>query len=412
MFELMLCATLTVLPDYLIRRIFQGKRFGKEITLYSVWYELRYGISACLILTISLITSIFYFHPATGNVISFFRTVPVLTEKVGRVAEVYVGIREQVKAGQPLFKLDTSEEEASAETARRKIAEADAALELAKTQLAGASAQVDEAQSAYQQAADELATKEELLAKNASTVAEREVEKLRVLVQGREAGVQAALANKQSFEAQISSVLPAQKASAQAQLAQTQVELDKAVVRAGVDGYLEQFTLRKGDIVNPVLRPAGVLIPSEAGRKTLQAGFNQIEAQVIKEGMIAEVTCAGKPWTIIPMVITQVQNVVAAGQVRGTDQLIDAQQVAAPGTITAYLEPLYAGGLEGLPPGSSCIANAYTSNEERLSSDKDLTDTQRFFLHAVDAVGLVHAMILRLQAVMLPVQTLVLSGGH
>jgi multidrug resistance efflux pump len=219
MLELMLCSALTVLPDYLIRRIFQGKRFGKEITLYSVWYELCYGISACLILTISLITTIFYFHPATGNVISFFRTVPVLTEKVGRVAEVYVGVREQVKAGQPLFKLDTSEQEASAETARRKIAEAEAALELAKTQLAGASAQVDEAQSAYQQSADELATKEELLAKNASTVAEREIEKLRVLVQGREAGVQVALANKQSFEAQISSVLPAQKASAEAQLA-------------------------------------------------------------------------------------------------------------------------------------------------------------------------------------------------
>src|SRR5262245_10008193 len=175
MLELMLCATLTVLPDYLIRRIFQGKRFGKEITLYSVWFELRYGISACLILTISLITAIFYFHPATSNVVSFFRTVPVLPEGSGRVEEVYVGIREQVKAGQPLFKLDTSEEEAAAETARRKIAETDAALELAKTQLAGASAQVDEAQSAYQQAADELATKQELLAKNASTVAEREV---------------------------------------------------------------------------------------------------------------------------------------------------------------------------------------------------------------------------------------------
>ena len=31
-------------------------------------------------------------------------------------------------------------------------------------------------------------------------------------------------------------------------------------------------------------------------------------------------------------------------------------------------------------------------------------------LHAVDALGLVHAMILRLQAVVLPVKTLVLSG--
>jgi multidrug resistance efflux pump len=410
MLELMLCSALTVLPDYLVRRYVQGKRFGREITLYSVWFELRYGISACVILTVSLITAIFYFHPATGNVVSFFRTVAVLPEGIGRVSQVYVGIREQVKAGEPLFKLDTSQQEAAAETARRKIAETEAAIELAKTQLAGASAQVDEAQSAYQQAADELATKEELLAKNASTVTVREIEKLRVLVQGREAGVAAALANKQSFDAQIVSVLPAQKASADAQLAQAQVELDKAVVRAGFDGYLEQFTLRKGDIVNPLMRPAGVLIPQEAGRKAIQAGFNQIEAQVIRVGMLAEITCAAKPWTIIPMVVTQVQNVVASGQVRASDQLIDARQAAGPGTITAYLEPLYEGGIDDLPPGSNCIANAYTSNEERLATDKDLSGTQRFFLHAVDAVGLVHALILRLQAVVLPVQTLVLSG--
>jgi hypothetical protein len=31
-------------------------------------------------------------------------------------------------------------------------------------------------------------------------------------------------------------------------------------------------------------------------------------------------------------------------------------------------------------------------------------------LHAVDAVGLVHAMLLRVQALVLPVKTLVMSG--
>ena len=142
MLELLLCSMLTIVPDYLFRRYAQGKRFGKEITLYSVWFELRYGISACLILTISLITTIFYFHPSTTNAISLFRALPVLPEGNGRVEEVYVGLREKVKAGQPLFKLDTSQEEAAAETARRRIAETDAELALAKTQLAGADAQV------------------------------------------------------------------------------------------------------------------------------------------------------------------------------------------------------------------------------------------------------------------------------
>ena len=79
----------TIFPDYLFRRYVQGRRFGKEITFYSVWFELRWGITACLILTVSLITVIFYNHPSTTNVTLFFRTVPIVPETNGRVAEVY-----------------------------------------------------------------------------------------------------------------------------------------------------------------------------------------------------------------------------------------------------------------------------------------------------------------------------------
>ena len=34
-----------------------------------------------------------------------------------------------------------------------------------------------------------------------------------------------------------------------------------------------------------------------------------------------EVTCAAKPWTIIPMVVTEVRDHVAAGQFRGGEQI-------------------------------------------------------------------------------------------
>ena len=325
--------------------------------------------------------------------------------------EVYVEFQHTVKAGDPIFKLDSSEQEAALLTAQRRVAETDAAFELAKTELAGAGAKIQEAESAYQQAVDELATKTELQRRNASTVAEREIERLQNVVNGRQAAVAAAIASNQSVEAQISSLLPAQKASAEAALAQAQVELDKMVVRAGVGGRLEQFTLRKGDIVNPFMRSAGVLIPTEAGRVGLVAGFSQLEAQVMKAGMVAEVTCISKPLTIIPMVVTSVQDLIAAGQVQASDRLIDPQQVVQPGTITVFMEPLFAGGFDGVPPGSSCIANAYTNNHDRLD-DPDLGTGQWVFLHVIDTVGVVHAIILRIQALLLPVQTLVLSGGH
>lgn len=411
MIELLLCSAITVLPDFLYRRFVQGKKIGREITLYSVWFELRYGITACLALTITLFTLILYFHPATSNAVSFYRTVPVLPEGSGRVEEVLVKVRDKVKAGQPIFQLDSSEQKAALETARRRLSEVDAAVELAKTQLVVSDAQIEEAQSAYQQAVDELATKTELMKRDSPSVARREIEKLQNIVNGRQASLSGAIANKQTIETQISSILPAQKASAEAQLAQAQVELDKMTVRAGIDGTLEQFTLRKGDIVNPLMRPAGVLVPSDAGRWGLIAGFNQLEAQVMSVGMVAEVTCVSKPMTIIPMVVTDVQELIATGQVRASDQLIDTQQVARPGTITVYLEPLFQGGFEGIPPGSSCIANAYTDNYEMLHT-QDLSTPTRLYLHLIDTVGIVHAIVLRIQALLLPVKTLVFSGGH
>jgi multidrug resistance efflux pump len=410
MLELLLCAFFTILPDYLVRRYAQGKRIGKEITLYSVWFELRWGIVACLMLTVGLITVIFYNHPSTTSATLFYRTVPILPETNGRVAEVYVdGVTGEVKQGTPIFRLDSSTQEAAAEAARRKIAEVEAALVTAQTDVLAAEGKIQEARSAHQQAVDELATKQEIYRRNPGAVAVRDIERLQVVVQGRQGGINAATAAKSAAEAQISTLLPAQKASAEAALAQAEVELRKTVVRAGVNGRVEQFTLRVGDIVNPFMRPAGILIPEGAGRKAIMAGFGQIEAQVMRLGMVAEVTCISKPWTVIPMVVTQVQDFIAAGQIRTGEQLLDAQQVVRPGTILVFLEPLYEGGLEGVTPGSSCIANAYTSNHDLIASGQ-IGTAKGLVLHAVDAVGLVHAMILRIQALVLPIQTLVFSG--
>jgi multidrug resistance efflux pump len=409
MLELMLCSMLTILPDYLYRRYVQGKRFGKEITLYSVWFELRWGITACLILTVCLITVIFYNHPSTKNVTLFFRTVPILPETNGRVAEIFVGNSGPIAKGAPIFRLDNSKQEAAVETARRKIAETDAQMALARVDVTKAEGQLKEARSNHQQTLDELEAKQELYRRNPGNVPFREIERLQERAKGQLGAIDAATASKQSIEERISSLLPAEKASAEAELNQAQVELDKTVVRAGVSGRVEQFFLRVGDIVNPLMRPAGILIPDGAGQRGLQAGFGQIEAQIMKEGMIAEATCVSKPFTVIPLVVTNVQDFIAAGQFRGGEQLIDAQQVTRPGTLLVFLEPLYKGGLEGVTPGSSCIANAYSNNHDVIVA-KDTGTLRAIWLHAVDALGLVHALILRLQALVIPFQTLVFSG--
>ena len=409
MLELLLCSMLTIFPDYLYRRLVQGKRLGKEITFFSVWFELRWGIVSCLMLTLSLITLIFYFHPSTNTATLFFRTVPILPEASGRVAEVRLDFSAPVEKDALIFRLDSAKQEAALETARRKIAEVDAAMVAAQTDVLKAEGQIQEAKSAHQQALDELQVKSELQRRNPGIVAQRDIEKLQVLVDGRQGSLDAANAAKQSSVLRISTLLPAEKASAQAALEQAQVDYDKTFIRAGVAGRVEQFLLRVGDIVNPLMRPAGILIPEGAGQRGLQAGFGQIEAQVLRPGMVAEAACVSKPWTIIPMIVTNVQNYIAAGQFRGGEQLIDVENAAKPGSIAVFLEPLYNGGLEGVTAGSSCLVNAYTSNHELISSGK-LSGAQNFGLHAIDAVGLVHAMLLRIQALLLPIKTLVLSG--
>ena len=409
MLELLFCSMLTILPDYLFRRFVQGKRFGKEITLYSVWFELRWGITTCLILTIALILTVFYNHPATSNVTFFYRTIPILPQINGRVAEVLVDYSGHVEKGATIFKLDDSTQRAAVETARRKVEEVDAAMAVAQADVTKAEHQLDEANSSYQTALYELETKEGVRKLDPGALPGREIGRLQTVVQGRKAAVSAATAARDAAEEKLSTQLPAEKTSAEAALDQAQVELSKTVIRAGVSGRVEQFTLRPGDIVNPLMRPAGVLIPDDAGRY-LAAGFGQIEAQIMKVGMIAEVTCISKPFTVIPMVVTGLQGYIAAGQVRGGEQLLDPQQVKQPGTLIAFLEPLYIGGLDGVTPGSSCIANAYSNNHDEIVAP-ETGAIRRVALHAVDGLALVHALLLRIQALVLPFQTLVF-GGH
>jgi multidrug resistance efflux pump len=409
MLELMFCSLLTILPDYLYRRYGQGKRIGKEITFYSVWFELRWGITGCIILTVALITTVFYNHPSTTSATLFFRTIPILPETNGRVAEIFIGNSGPITKGAPIFRLDNSKQEAAVETSRRKIVEVDAQMALARVDVTKAEGQLKEARSNHQQTVDELEAKQELYRRNPGNVPFREIERLQERATGQLGSIDAAAAAKQSIEERLSTLLPAEKASAEAALNQAQVDLDKTVVRAGVSGRVEQFFLRVGDIVNPLMRPAGILIPEGAGQQGLQAGFGQIESQIMKPGMIAEATCVSKPFTVIPMVVTSVQDYIAAGQFRGGEQLIDAQQVARPGTLLVFLEPLFKGGLDGVTPGSSCIANAYSNNHDIIVA-KGTGTLRAIMLHVVDALALVHALILRLQALVLPFQTLIFSG--
>src|SRR3954447_19035629 len=113
-------------------------------------------------LTVGLITVIFYFHPSTSTATLFYRTVPIVPETTGRVAEVNFNLSAPVKKGDVIFRLDNSNQEAVLETARRKIGEVDAALTAVQADVLKAEGQITEAKGSYQQASDDLDVKREL----------------------------------------------------------------------------------------------------------------------------------------------------------------------------------------------------------------------------------------------------------
>ncbi len=412
MLEVLLCSLFTILPDYLYRKYRQGKRWGKEITFFTMWYELRWGITACLILTVSLVTLVFYYHPSTTSATPLFRTVSILPEGSGRVQHVFVKNHQQIKAGTAIFSMYDDSQMAVIEKAEAQIKEVEAEFPTAYAQLNVAKSSVKQAHSAYMRAKNEYDRKKGLQLQGQHLISASEVQRLADTVSIKMAGLNAAKANQTSAQAKIDTILPAKKTSAKEVLDSAIVEEGKRTVYAHIDGELQQFALQPGDYVNPILRPAGILVPTNgfaSGKEGVQAGFNQLAASVLKVGTYAEITCLSKPFTIIPMKVASIQNVIATGQLRANDTLLDVRDRGRPGTLTVLLKPLYEGGLDGVIPGTQCIANAYSYHHELIASG-ELGTAEVIYLHMVDAVGIVHAIILRFQALLLPVKVLVFSG--
>ncbi|ALO35762.1 secretion protein HlyD [Colwellia sp. MT41] len=412
MFEVFLCSLITILPDYLFRKYRQGKTWGKEITFFTMWYELRWGISACVILTISLVTLIFYYHPSTSNATPMFRTVSIMPERGGRVQYVFVENHQKVKAGTALFSMYDESQVAAIDKADAKVKQVEAEFSTANAQLVIAMSNVEQANSSYMRAKNEYDRKKKLSLKGINIISASEVQKMADTVAINKAGLSAAKANQASAQAVIDIVLPAKRASALKELDSFIVDKAKRTVYAHIDGELQQFALQPGDFVNPMIRAAGILVPTSgaaSGKEAVQAGFNQLSANVIKVGTFAEITCLSKPFIIIPMKVASVQSVIATGQIRAVETLLDIQERARPGTLTVKLVPLYEGGLDGVIPGTKCIANVYSYHDELINSGT-LSTIESVYFHMVDAVGVVHAMILRIQALLLPVKGLVFSG--
>ena len=204
--------------------------------------------------------------------------------------------------------------------------------------------------------------------RNNTVVSEQELERLQTAVTGAESQHAAAIASLDGAKLRQSTLLPAQLETARAVLREAEAEISKSTVFAEVDGTVTQFLLKPGDIVNPILRPAGILVPEVTGQGRFIAAFGQISASVLKPGMLVEITCASKPLTIVPMVVDDVQDAIAAGQFRPGG--CAAGSAGSSATWYSYSVPstYFPKHLESIPPGSACVGVAYTSRAKEIDA--------------------------------------------
>ncbi len=213
---------------------------------------------------------------ATGTV-KPLNQVEVGTEVSGTIETVLADYNDQVKRGQVLARLDTAQLEA-------KKRQTEASLALAQARVREAEATLKETRQKFQRAQRLVQTK--LISQEALEAAE------------------AALLRA---EAALASAL-AQVAATQAQLDENQRMLEKAVIRAPIDGIVLQRQVEPGQTVAASLQTPVLFVLAETLRQmALHVAVDEADVGQVKEGQTATFTVDAYPDRRFQAVIAQVR---------------------------------------------------------------------------------------------------------
>ncbi len=220
-------------------------------------------------------------HPATNNAYLQANYVWISPRIDGQVSEINVVDNQLVKEGDVLFKLDPSSYQAEVQAAQ-------ANLVLVQHEIAAGKARVDAAQSLVtaQNAVVEIAQQKSdrskpLVATNVvPELTGIELEQTLAEEQAKLASDQANLVVAQQ-EYGTPETIKAQLEKAQALVDLAKLNLEWTVVRAPADGYVTDFALRVGDVV----QSADSLFPFvETDAWWVQANFKETSVDRIKSG--------------------------------------------------------------------------------------------------------------------------------
>ncbi|MEL7470128.1 MAG: biotin/lipoyl-binding protein [Pseudomonadota bacterium] len=370
-----------------IIRYFQLKRRGEAMT---VW-NMRTSVFLWAIMAFMLFLVIFYFHPKSYSGLLPFRTISVVAQTSGPVTELDVRNGQRVAAGDLLFRIESSTQEAALKQAQAELAKLDAEETKAADNLKVAEARLIETESSLEKLRVDLDNARQLLERNVGT--QDAVRELFSAVTVAEAEYAAALAQVDFAETDLNEALPARRAAAAAAVEAAQVAQAQTEVRSFADGVVTQLAMSVGSPASKlILSPAMVIIPDRPSDLPLRitAGFTQIARSTLYVGMPAEIACDSNIGlsfrdAVLPAKVIAIQPAIATGQVVPGGRLLEPEKGIARGSLLAYLELVHPEQEAVMLDGSGCIVQTYTSNMPGVTG------------HIVAATGVVKAVGLRLK---------------
>lgn len=319
-----------------------------------------------IILIGSLLLLMNYNHPFSREVREAYVVTPLVSEVRARVESIDVEPNQLVKAGTPLFTLDSSKYESIVEQLSAELQDA-----LRNSQ--GREATVSEAQAALvaARAQRDQANRTLNRYRNASSAFSRQqIDQAQRLSDTAEAGVaqaQAALERAQAQQQTGDGGLDPLVAAKQAQLEQAQLDLEHTVIRAPTDGYLTQLAVRPGMMAVPLpLRPLGVFLHKQDGKFT--GAFRQQSLQRIEPGAAAELIFNALPGQVFSARVGQVLPAIAESQLIAGDRLVGSSAFVNPDSPVLITFTLDEGqDIPELPLGVTAQAAVYSEHLHELS---------------------------------------------
>jgi len=310
-----------------------------------------------------------YNHPFTTTARIYFAVAPILPGVKGRVVEVPVTPNLKLKEGAVPFRLDPEPYQYVVDEKKARLAEAEQNLKQLKASFDQAKAGADRAQAQFdlaQQNYDRQAQlfERQVVARATLDTYERNLEtSLQSMIGARAEEERAALGYSPEIGGVNTTV-----AQLQAELRDAEFDLDQTTVRAPTDGFATQVALRPGMYVVPApLRPVVVFVNQGPHDNLLGAAFQQNSLQRVHPGDAAEVAFDAMPGRVFRAKVTQVLDVIAAGQFQATGVLQDFASTTLNDRAVAQIDLLDDISEYQIPLGSAAQVAILTEHAEHLA---------------------------------------------